>query len=276
MDILIGADPELFVVKGRKLVSAHDLIPGTKAKPFAVEGGAIQVDGTAAEFNIDPAATKEDFTGRVTLVKKQLDARLKEIDPRYSLVSKPTRTYCKTTWDSIPESAKELGCDPDYNAYTGAENPRPDPAVEGFRSGGGHVHIGWGTGMDIGDPAHLMDCRMVVKVLDQTLFLMSSYWDKDNKRREIYGKPGAFRPKHYGVEYRVLSNAWTKSPELCDLVFDITKFSVGLLESGENHLIKRLEGLRYFEDFYIGRYLGGLSPKHFYTLRDRAKRHAMG
>ena len=53
MNILIGADPELFVKKDGVVVSGHDLIQGTKADPFPVQDGAVQVDGMALEFNIE-------------------------------------------------------------------------------------------------------------------------------------------------------------------------------------------------------------------------------
>ena len=62
MQLLLGADPEAFVVlkDGGIPVSAHGLLPGTKDKPFPVEKGAVQVDGMAAEFNIEPAATEDE------------------------------------------------------------------------------------------------------------------------------------------------------------------------------------------------------------------------
>lgn len=61
MKLLVGADPELFVSDNGKLVSCHGLLPGTKAEPHRVERGAVQVDGMAAEFNIDPAGDEETF-----------------------------------------------------------------------------------------------------------------------------------------------------------------------------------------------------------------------
>lgn len=55
MSYLVGADPELFVSKAGVILSAFGLVGGTKKVPQKVERGAVQVDGMALEFNIDPA-----------------------------------------------------------------------------------------------------------------------------------------------------------------------------------------------------------------------------
>ena len=43
------------------------------------------------------------------------------------------------------------------------------------------------------------------------------------KRRKLYGKAGCHRPTSYGVEYRVLSNFWMKSPQLVMLMDSLTQ-----------------------------------------------------
>ena len=208
-NVLVGADPELFVKEGDRFVSGHGMVDGTKANPLRVENGAVQVDGTALEFNIDPAANEDEFVNNLTSVMKQLgDMTGRELH------AIPTATYGSEYMATLPEEALELGCDPDFNAYeNGAANPRPDGNVD-FRTGGGHVHIGWTKDMDVGDPGHNEACQMLVRELDITLGLASMLWDEDEKRRELYGKAGAYRVKPYGVEYRSLSNAWLRS-ETC-------------------------------------------------------------
>ncbi len=57
MTMLIGADPEVFLKVGKKNISSHGLINGDKKNPLKVDKGAVQIDGTALEFNIDPAST---------------------------------------------------------------------------------------------------------------------------------------------------------------------------------------------------------------------------
>jgi hypothetical protein len=230
MEILVGCDPEIFLrhKKTRHVVSAHGIVPGTKHEPFKVEKGAIQVDGMALEFNIDPAATAEEFEGNIKTVLEQL----REMVPsELDFAIEPTATFTKAHFDKQPDCAKELGCEPDYNAYTLEENPRPDNATT-MRTAAGHVHVGLKgcVNADISSLEHMVLCAQLVKHMDLFLGIPSLLYDTDNKRRIMYGKPGAFRPKPYGVEYRVLSNAWLKDPRLIRWVFTQTQKTVNDLE----------------------------------------------
>lgn len=218
LKVLIGSDPELWVRDKRTglIVSAHNLIPGTKTEPFKVNKGAIQVDGVAAEFNTDPAADVNTFISNLQTVQGELQTKL---GGNYELVSQPTAVFEKGYWDSLPEATKELGCNPDFNAWTGEVNPAPNGESTTMRTASGHIHIGWEENVNPQDPMHFEDCRTVVKQLDYYLGVYSVLWDPDNTRRQLYGKAGAFRPKPYGVEYRTMSNVWLRSPKLQAWVF---------------------------------------------------------
>lgn len=209
----VGADPELFVLdRGGRPVSAAGLIPGTKAKPHPVEGGAIQVDGMAAEFNIDPCETFEQFDSRIKGVMRQL----KDFLPTgYSLSATPFVVFDQDVWDAAPPEAKELGCSPDFNAWTGGVNPPPRCKQRPtLRTASGHLHIGWTEDADMGDISHIVNCQDLVKQLDWYLGAWSLKKDPSPTRRLLYGKAGACRYKDYGVEYRVLSNFWLTSKTL--------------------------------------------------------------
>lgn len=80
MELKIGTDPEcaIYDTENKMYVSAHDLIPGDKNNPFKVEKGAVQVDGLAAEFNIDPATTAEEFDDNISSVINQLTDMIKK------------------------------------------------------------------------------------------------------------------------------------------------------------------------------------------------------
>lgn len=220
MNILIGTDPEIFVrdVEGR-YVSGHDLIPGTKAQPFPVMGGAIQVDGTALEFNTNPASTAKEFKDNIASVIAELTKAFQSVRPDLVVTMTPTAVFDQAYFDTLPESAVELGCTPDYNAYTGEENVSPETS-EPFRTGAGHIHLGWTKWENPHDEEHFETCRGLVRQLDTVLYPASLLWDSDDKRRTLYGKIGAFRPKSYGVEYRPMSNAYLRSEAVQEFVFE--------------------------------------------------------
>lgn len=236
----LGADPELFLkLKSTgQPVSAHGLIPGTKKNPHPVKDGAIQVDGMAAEFNIDPASTEDQFVANIKSVMGQLGMML----PDHELVTEPCVTFSEEVWDKVPDDSKILGCEPDFNAYTGEENRPPNPEVD-FRTAAGHLHFGWvdmaDGGVDPKDLGHMQACCILAKELDYHLALPSTFIDKGEaaaKRRELYGSPGAFRPKPYGMEYRVLSNWWLKEEAYMRWVYQTChRVFSNLLQAKHNH-----------------------------------------
>ena len=235
MKITIGADPELFVTKDGKFRSAHGLIPGTKENPHRVNDGAVQVDGMALEYNIDPCSTADEFVAKNQSVLAQMQAMV----PGYEFAIVPSCRFNGNHFRAQPEEAKELGCTPDYSAYTLKENPKPDNKTT-MRTASGHIHIGFvpdGEKVDILSDEHMIRCATLVKQLDAYLGLPSLFYDGDVHRRKMYGAAGAFRPKPYGVEYRVLSNAWLLSPERMRFVYNQTVQAV-------NDLV---EGVRPFE-----------------------------
>ena len=217
-DFLIGADPELFLRKDGVPFSAYNMVEGTKEKPRLVKGGAVQVDGMALEFNINPAKTYKTFSSNIQTVMDEL--RLL-VPAEYEFDVSPSITFDDDTIDSQPMAALELGCSPDYNAYTGKKNDKPH-TQSGFRTAAGHIHIGWTEGLDPMEETHFEACKLLAQQLDVHLGMPSLLWDKDTTRRELYGAGGAFRPKPYGMEYRTISNAWLKSEGLITVVWKQT------------------------------------------------------
>lgn len=227
MKILIGSDPEVFVKKDGKFVSAYGLVEGDKVHPQRVERGAVQVDGMALEFNTDPAESCEEFVTNVFHVMKQLG----DMVPEYELSCSPVAEFGKEYIAAQPDKAKELGCDPDWNAWTGEINTKPDEDLP-FRTGAGHVHIGWTEGADVDDPVHRRACETLVKQLDLYLGVPSVLYDNSVDRRAMYGAAGAYRPKSYGVEYRTLSNKWLENADLVKWVYNNTLQAVENMLSG--------------------------------------------
>lgn len=204
---LFGCDPELFIFNDKnEPVCADGLIPGTKNNPYQVKDGAVQVDGFAAEFNIEPVSNYKEFTFKIDSVLGQMQ---KMLPSGYSLKAVPHVEFSEKVWEEAPPEAKELGCTPDFNAWTGMLNPPPQRSENSrMACAGGHIHTGWTDEADLGDMQHIMNCRDLVKQYDWILGLWSILKDPDPVRRTLYGKAGACRYKEYGVEYRALSNFW--------------------------------------------------------------------
>lgn len=240
MKITIGCDPELFVTQEGKFRCAHGLIPGTKDKPHRVENGAVQVDGFALEYNIDPVDNADDFVKYNQSVMEQMKAMV----PDYDFAIVPTARFNGAHFKAQPDEAKELGCTPDFNAYTLKENDKPDNTTT-MRTAAGHIHIGFIEGADPTSDEHMIRCATLVKQLDCYLGLPSVIYDRDTKRRAMYGAAGAFRPKEYGVEYRVLSNAWLLTEKRMRFVFNQTVKAVEDLLAGKRPVDKI--GERYLQ-----------------------------
>ena len=224
----IGADPEIFVGKAGKFVSAHDMVRGDKINPFPVEDGAVQVDGMALEFNIDPAISEEDFIRKIDKVMSQLKGMIGD----YDFLHGCSVFFTKDDVVGVPVKNFELGCSADYNAYTLSENPVPNSSLN-MRTAGGHIHIGGFESDKIYRPEHFKLSAGLARAMDKYVGIYSLLWDMDDRRRELYGKAGAFRPKKYGMEYRTMSNAWIFSKDLVSFVYKQTQKAVESYVDGE-------------------------------------------
>lgn len=243
-NILVGGDPEVFIFnkKTNKYISAHDRVPGTKRLPLPLGGsaGSVQADGTAVEFNIQPAGSAPLFYRNVLesiSTIKRLYLREHE-----ELVATPVVTYDEEYFKKLPASSLELGCSPDFNAYTEKMNPMPNSSLfkPYSRTGAGHVAISWRGSSDTIDPndaGHFDDCCQLVRTIDKLHDLIRpSYESKFHKlsdyRRQLYGARGAFRPKPWGLEYRTPSNLWVVDPLYIGNMFEMVTAAFALLYHG--------------------------------------------
>lgn len=221
-NITRGADPELFLrdAHGKPVVSIG-LIGGTKKEPRQLGNGfALQEDNVAVEFNIPACSNQPQFVSSLQYV---LDHLREEVGQK-GLILDISATAEFTEEQLNHPQAQELGCEPDYNAWTLDQNPRPI-APPTLRSSGGHLHIGWD------DPQPFEQYRMI-RAHDLFVGVPSLIYDHDDKRRQIYGKAGAYRPKPYGAEYRTLSNFWIGSQELMAFVYAQSEKAVDFLRNG--------------------------------------------
>lgn len=232
MTLYIGADPEFFVRKGQHFISGHIFPCGTKHKPRRTDNGFVQVDGVALECNIRPSDNRSAFISNLRGVLRDLDSIVRSVDASAELVARPAVFFGQKRLSTIPPENAELGCTPDFDAYTGRRNPTPDRTIP-IRTGSGHIHIGWTEGKTPREFKHFQRCCGLSKQLDYFLGLPSLLWDTDTRRRQLYGQAGAFRPKPYGVEYRVLSNAWITTDKQIGWVYDQTVKAVESFNAGD-------------------------------------------
>lgn len=213
----IGSDPELFIINTQtnKVVSSIGLIPGEKGNPYRTDdmpkGFGLEIDNILAEFNIPAVNTKKDWIAAMNYMKNYIRNYVKKVNPNFDILCAASMNVPKNQLNT-PE-AQLFGCDPDYNAYTQAVNPKPQGERGTLRSAGCHIHIGY--------PRFNAETSIeLVKYLDVYLGLPSVVIDPDTKRRSLYGKAGSFRLQPWGVEYRVLSSAMMKDDETLALVWD--------------------------------------------------------
>jgi len=226
--IKIGCDPESFIVDGKgDFIPAIGIIPGDKENPYPVDGGAVQVDGLAVEFNIHPAETADQFVGNIKKVLYQIDEMIHSFDKDFSIRHTPVATFRQTIWNMAPEQSKILGCDPDYNVK-GDINENPTMRLENstIRTAAGHIHIGWLDEL-LEDPMqgdHFETCLDIANGFFHghlSTFIPST--QEEEERMKYYGHNGSFRPKKYGIELRAPSNLWVRTEETQKLIFNQTR-----------------------------------------------------
>lgn len=206
---LIGSDPELFVGKGGVVMSAIGFVGGSKHDPRPVHLGALQEDNVLLEFNIDPAKSLLEFQRNLNEVLGQAKDSIRQFHLEV-IENLSSHVYERTLLESFGDEAFVFGCEPDFNAWTGMANTMPQDVDPCLRTAGGHIHIGF----DHLEEVTYENSSEVGQMCDFVLGLPSVLMDKDDRRRQLYGKGGAVRYKGYGVEYRSLSNFWLFSAEL--------------------------------------------------------------
>ena len=203
----IGSDPEVFLQNAEgKPISSIGYIMADKWNPLQIPdmplGYTLQEDNVSLEYGIPPASTSEELVGSINAVMAK------------SLEYLPGLSFSKLSCIIFPEDqmqhplAHVFGCEPDFEAWTGKENKKPEPPHEFMRSAGGHIHI-----------ETKKDAYDVVRNCDLVLGVASVLMDRGEDRKKLYGKAGACRVKPYGVEYRTLSNFWIFEDRLIDWVF---------------------------------------------------------
>ena len=259
--IKVGADPEFFLLDEAKInISAHDIVPGTKKDPFPLKHGALQADGTAVEFNVLPSRTRGEFSDNITSILDEIRGRVpKELTFDFS----PSVQYPENYFNELPTLSKELGCDPDVNVDGKLNMPNP-PEKGTWRTGAGHLHTGWGEDL-LDNVDHAEDCRRYIENLDSLWCAFSPAFEFDPFRTRLYGRPGSYRVKPYGVEYRTPSNAWLKYPKLYPFIFELCSYTYHTMLGGNP--VPKLRGNIPNKTYDLVAQGGPSFPKNFKEIR---------
>jgi hypothetical protein len=220
----LGTDPEFFAFSGDGIVSSLPLMKNGRLyfdkynKCDLADGNAIYHDNILVEANVPPSRSVEEFVANLRILFSKTKERFKD----FKLIALSSHYFDPKECRS--RKAKEFGCAPEFDVDMECEvlPPKAEEAKT-FRSAGGHIHIGLSES-DFFDT--LNNKVITIKAMDAFVGIPSLIINNDktaHERQRLYGKAGRFRFTHYGVEYRVLSNFWTASPELAMLVSELTQ-----------------------------------------------------
>lgn len=232
--ILIGSDPEFFIEnKKKEFINAYHLnmvhpVCGDKLNPITTPFGAVQIDGMCVEINTKPTSSEIIFGNLIERGKDYIKDKF-----NCNISKESVKKFNEGFLETQHPGSIELGCDADFDGWNNAEiNDMPDMFLP-IRTAGGHIHIGWTNDTRPYSNLHLDMCCDVARQMDYVLGLWSLSLDKNGtQRRELYGKAAAFRPKHYGVEYRTLSNFWIFNKSYCKQVLKRAKAGLLALMDG--------------------------------------------
>lgn len=237
--LTIGTDVEV----GLYHRPSAQYIPATKMNCPAEKGAALPIringkwlgtyhrDNILVEYQSKPCRSAKTLYDNVKAISTALNRHYTNlIDAR--LVTTPVVRYGNPAMLALDE-AQEMGCDRDFDAYTGEKQEAADPADMGpYRVCSGHWHIGGIE--DLTDEQKWLVCQwldltltlptLVNEGLSQQYALMRRWW---------YGQAGRFRYKPYGIEYRTPSNYWTTwGLNSMTKAFQTTTEAVMLAEAG--------------------------------------------
>jgi hypothetical protein len=242
----MGCDPELFINLNNKVIGSEKVLVEDKVK---TNGDKITKDGVQVEFNPQPQTCRAYLGNHIRLSFIDLVEMLqnKGMEINFNQVV----TVSKKEMDSLSDKAREFGCAPSNNFYTGSVSViGKDPKKYKKRSAGGHIHIGTSYDKSYNkedlevDYPHFEPSR-IIPVLDiivgNTCVLLDR--DKGNvERRKTYGRAGEYRVPDKGrIEYRTLSNFWLKDYKLMSFVMGLARYAYSIVVSNlDSILIKKV------------------------------------
>lgn len=235
MSTTFGCDCEFILTLHGQYKSAVPVLKGTREKRERVNGHEIFHDNVLAEIAIAPSRTHDEVQHNFGTALRTLNEMVSPCVLNLAASADYPQRELKDP------DAREAGCSEETDAYTRETIKPPEDAIKKtpFRTAGGHIHLG-GDGV-LQDSIQI---KLVVYALDLFVGIPSLFLDNNilaHERRQMYGRAGSFREKSYGLEYRVLSPFWLRSPETVELFYNLSLYAVDFVESGKFNRFWRVD-----------------------------------
>ena len=234
-----GADPEFYLGKGDLITCPDTICPTPKTTMSVGKFGGFNRDGMALELNPSPSESIREVAQNLTELLSVAGSMAMQFgwEISKSLAANVNRALNST----LPQDVFQIGCDPDYNAYTGRVNKvTVDPKLYLDRFAGGHIHIG------VGEIEFDEVCELV-KLFDYHAGLLSVMYSDPKvalERRKTYGRAGDFRfdAAKGIIEYRTPDAGWlwveNGFTALCEKMSDaLVEFRAGIRMGDSKNII---------------------------------------
>jgi len=241
--IYIGSDPEIFVVGAdSQVIPSYEFLKSKAENELTVlpkqfgTGSAVHKpqnifwDGFQGEFNVQPQTCLGWFADGIFSGLKNMSDKAKLVNKDAKLSIQSTLPINPAMLQSAKDEHVEFGCMPSLNIY-GMEGLKANGRDVPYRSAGGHIHLG--IAKFTKDNTDTKEIERYVKTLDKILGVacvsLFAGYDKP-ERRQMYGLAGEYRLPKHGIEYRTLSNAWLAHPLIMNMVYELARQCVQIVD----------------------------------------------
>jgi hypothetical protein len=226
------------------------MVPGTKEEPYALgEDYFCHEDNVTVEVGIPVLQDGSSLGYVVEEAKRRVQEEFFASGKKYELFSVGQSMFQPD--QLLHKQAKTFGCEPDFNAYEAGRERTVPLALKrsNVRFAGGHIHLGGDFNCPPFVAALFADLFLTLAVQEQWPRLINSVKsDQFDFRNSFYGRPGIFRPKPYGIEYRTPSNWWTNSAKYGNFIGSRAMRLIAFLENTSattlREMLKRIDWLK--------------------------------
>jgi hypothetical protein len=239
----IGSDPEMVILQNGKPTCSIPVLDnrGKHDKIDLGDGATIYYDNALSEGTIKPADSAEGLVESFRDLFTKASNYLKPKNAQLAAIA--SVEFPIENLKDYP-GAMMFGCDPEADMWEKCEcSPPFCPPDSGFRSAGGHIHIGRKDYKTADEEAFLisLDSKVrVIRAMDVIVGTALTAIENDPSapaRKKLYGKAGRARYNlPYGAEYRTPGNGWTAMPEKVALVYDLTMFALDFAQENASML----------------------------------------